>query len=199
MDRQELLRQAAQTYLTPCYQNAASLALAAFTEQQEEILGGLSRRVSGLVETVRQQQERGEKKALRYLVVSSLFSSTVTRSYEYEFALYDSELYLDPTESCFYWAPEFLFRQVEQDMACFAEQAGRELVRIRAFELEEVRRMYVNGFHPAAGLFLQQVLPNILEQNGLFSLSLEQEFSVHFGIYMEQRVESAAARGGKFE
>ncbi len=38
MDRQELLRQAAQTYLTPCYQNAASLALAAFTEQQEEIL-----------------------------------------------------------------------------------------------------------------------------------------------------------------
>ena len=29
MDRQELLRQAAQTYLTPCYQNAASLALAA--------------------------------------------------------------------------------------------------------------------------------------------------------------------------
>ena len=62
MDRQELLRQAAQTYLTPCYQNAASLALAAFTEQQEEILGGLSRRVSGLVETVRQQQERGEKK-----------------------------------------------------------------------------------------------------------------------------------------
>ena len=82
MDRQELLRQAAQTYLTPCCQNAASLALAAFTEQQEEILGGLSRRVSGLVETVRQQQERGEKKALRYLVVSSLFSSTVTRSYE---------------------------------------------------------------------------------------------------------------------
>ena len=28
--------------------------------------------------------------------------------------------------------------------------------------------MYVNGFHPAAGLLLQQVLPNILEQNGLF-------------------------------
>lgn len=198
MDRQELLRQAAQTYLTPCYENAVRLAFSAFTEQQTEILGGLSQKVSGLVETVGRQQARGEKKALRYLMVSSLLSSAVTRSYEYEFALYDSELYLDPTESCFYWTPGFLFRQVEQDMARFAEQAGRELVRIRAFELEEVRRMYINGFHLVAGLFLQEVLPDILEQCGLFSLSLEQEFSVHFGTYMEQFVEIAAARGGKF-
>lgn len=198
MDRQELLQQAAQRYLTPCYENAVNQAVASFAEERGQILDGLSHKVSGLVETVRCQQKRGEKKMLRYLMISSLLSSAVTRSYEYEFAFYDSELYLDPTESCFYWSPEFLFRQVEPDMARFAEQVGRELARVRAFELEEIRRMYINGFHLVTGLLLQEVLPGILEQSGLFSLALEQEFSVHFGAYMEQFVEIASAKGGRF-
>ena len=84
-----------------------------------------------------------QNKNLKYIIISPLNSGVITRSYEMQVALFDERLYADENPMCFYWVPEFLYKEVERDMNRYEEEASKEIIRLRKYEVNEIRRRYV--------------------------------------------------------
>lgn len=101
-------------------------------------------------------------KALKYVVISPLGSGVITKSYEMQIALFGEELYLDENPLCFYWTPDFIYKDVEADMERWRKEASGEIIRLMKSELCEVRRRYVLCHAYAAMHFMNRVMKQVV-------------------------------------
>lgn len=190
MDRKSSLKEAALTFLAPKYQVHLQNIMGYIKNNRELICQEFCQELLPFIESVRQQQ-LGEKKEIRYVLISSLFSSTITKSYEYQIAFYSEELYLDPVESSFYWCPQYVFDNIEDDIEQFSQSVKEQIVNLRKHELEEIRQMYANDYHIISGIFFKKIIATALKMGGIHNLNLAKDLEIYFGIYMDKVVKIA--------
>lgn len=131
--------------------------------------------------------KNGEKR-VKHIVISTLYSSILTKSYELQIAFLDERIYLDEAPVDEYWAPWFIFERIEEDLQYFRKMAASDIPRIKEYEMEPIRHTYVLNHHFLVLLLLRQVIPNIVEN--MFSQYdvLEEDAMLSFGRYMEKGV-----------
>lgn len=190
-DRKLELRDAASQFLSAKYEIHLEETRRYIDENKERLCINFSNEMRPFIDHVFQQQQEIGKKNIRYVFISSLFSSTVTKSYEYQIAFYDDAFYFDPIESCFYWSPNFIFNHVDEDIEQFADGIKEHIVCLRKHELEEIRQMYTNEHHIIAGLFFENTIIEVLKNSNIKKLGLEREVDIYFGIYMDRAVQIA--------
>ncbi len=81
------------------------------------------------------------------LVISSLCSSIVTGSNAYQIAWYDDNIYLDTNPACIFYVPEFLFRDLEEDILEIRKHLQKDYIRLMEYEVEEIRRGYMRRLY----------------------------------------------------
>lgn len=135
-----------------------------------------------------EKQHEGQGGMLKYMVISPLNSGVITKSYEFQFALYGKELYVDENPLCFYWTPEFIYKDVEEDMAAYREQVAREIIRLRNDEVNEIRRRYVLCHSYIAMFYMNKIMEKV---KGISSWKQQagDDAKILYGTYMEQMVE----------
>lgn len=135
-----------------------------------------------------EKQHKGQADVLKYMVISPLNSGVITKSYEFQIALYGKELYADENPLCFYWTPEFIYKDVEEDMTAYREQVSRKIIRLRNDEVNEIRRRYVLCHSYIAMLYMNKIMKRIKEISN-WKQQAGAETKILYGTYMEQMVE----------
>lgn len=134
-----------------------------------------------------------ETEGLKYVLISPLGSGVITKSYEFQIALFDQRLYLDENPLCLYWTPEFIYKDVETDMDTYKKMASKEIIRLRGDEINEMRRRYVLCHSYIAMFYMDKIIRQMKEQP-IWQKVFIRDARVLYGTYMEQTVEIGVKR-----
>ena len=133
-------------------------------------------------------QMSGEKGAVRYLVLSHLFSSVYADGYAVKIDCFDQRFYSDSAELEAYLKLDWLNPFLEKDMESFRKELAEHLPRLMGYELDRVRYRYVWYYHSIIRRFLTDIIGSLLELPEFGALASEPEFEVLFGGYMDKAV-----------
>ncbi|MCL1924352.1 MAG: hypothetical protein FWF50_02075 [Defluviitaleaceae bacterium] len=152
-------------------------------DNKEEIVKSLAEKLNELVFICKKQQMDNEKNEISYLHIAFLKSSILTKTYEFRLALYDKNFWLDKTETEAYFKFDFLFDYIEKDIENASEyvEKGPNL----KFRLEEVKNEYTYYYMQFLKIVLSKTLIEALKESYMDKLSLNEDFKVLFGGYME--------------
>lgn len=127
-------------------------------------------------------------KKVNYIILSILFSSSLTKSYEIQIGFYDDRLQLDDAPVCEYWSPAFIFEFIEEDMEFFKRMAARKIPRIKEYELEGIRNTYIWNHYFLVMLLLRELIPAPVEEICQKFNVLDEKVKVILGRYMEKGI-----------
>ena len=85
---------------------------------------------------------------------------------------------------------------VEEDLSFFEKDARQMWIRIRPYELEEIRRAYINNLYQLAGFFFGEESLDAAVLGGIARLDCCDEVRFSFGGYMDQTIQFALFRKG---
>ncbi len=154
------------------------------------------REVIGMIEKLLQRWKQlydGQTKELQYIVISPLNSGVITRSYEFQIALFDQDLYIEENPLCAYWTPTFIYRDIEEDIMLYRQKASKEIIRLREDEIYEIRRRYTLCHAYITMFYLNKIVRKVYELP-IWSEIAVQDIKVLYGAYMEQMVELGIAQ-----
>ena len=135
-------------------------------------------------------------KKVKYIIISVLESSLLTRSYDLQIAFYDEQLYLDEIPIFKYWKPMLIFSGIDEDMLFLKKKAVGRIVRLKEQELDQIRKKYVMNHYFDTMLYLRQTIPPIIETKVEKYNCIENEIAVLFGRYMERPILFIQGRTG---
>lgn len=130
---------------------------------------------------------RQMKKSVKYIIISILDSSILTKSYDLQVAFYGEKIYADDMPVCVYWKPMLAFSKLEEDMIFFKQKVSEKEVRIKDYEMDIIRDKYLINHYFFILLFLLQVVPDLFERDVQLS-NIKDDVQVMFGRYMEKPI-----------
>lgn len=130
----------------------------------------------------------GQTGELKYFIISPLSSGVITQSYELQIALFDQNLYNNENPLCLYWTPQFIFKDIEEDMDIYKEMASKEIIRLRKDEVYEVRRRYALCHAYVSMLYLDVIIRKVYNLP-VWKKVVGENIKVLYGTYMEQMAE----------
>ncbi|MDE6950941.1 MAG: hypothetical protein K2P64_08505 [Lachnospiraceae bacterium] len=183
MDRMKKLEQAAGEYLPERYVKSKEFIRAYYAENHREVYGELEKIVRRGI-----QRCKDSEKQVKHIVISVLFSSILTKSYELQVAFLDERIYMDDAPVEEYWTPEFIFERIEEDIQCFRKTAALNIPRIKEYEVEPIRNAYAFHHYFPVMLLLREIIPDIVENICSQYDVLDNAAMVSFGRHMEKGV-----------
>lgn len=191
-EREQQLFQGARRVLSDIWKNR----LTAIQSDYEANFAQYDRDIIDQMENLLQRWENTYSNptgALKYVIISPLSSGVITRSYELQIALFNQDLYINENPLCFYWTPEFIYKDVEKDMAVYRKTAAKEIIRLREDEVNEVRRRYVLCHAYICMFYMDKIIREIFE-TPIWKKVAADDVQVLYGTYMEQMVELGTAQ-----
>ncbi len=126
-------------------------------------------------------------KKIKYIIISILESSALTKSYDLQVAFYDEKIYADDTPVYVYWKPLLAFSKLEEDMAFFKQKVSEKEVRVKDYEMDIIREKYLINHYFFILLFLLQIIPDLFVSDKQCT-SIRDDIQVMFGRYMEKSI-----------
>ena len=181
MNREEQLRKIAKEYLKKRFIESRELITKECEMHMEEAFQNyMDAMTSGLLCCAK------AGKTVKYIVISILESSNLTKSYELQIAFFTEKMYSDEFPIYVYWKPMFIFSKVEEDMLMFKKKAAEKIVRIKEYELDAIRKEYLLNHYYQVLLFLRQIMPDAIEYGCDHHNCIAQDVTVLLGRYMER-------------
>lgn len=137
-----------------------------------------------LLAVVNKLQKEGKKGKTKYLVISLLHSSFVTRTYDFRFDVYDKDLYLDSAETCAYWCPVPFFEFIAEDITCFSYHVKDQMIQVTDVEIEEFEMEYAYRYAGIAFSFFCETCKKIFELKEYKEMIKEDRVSIRLGNYI---------------
>lgn len=141
-----------------------------------------------LYQGLKESKKKG--KEIQYILLSMLNSSMITKSYEYQMAFYNQELYLDENPIYRYFKLKFLFDFFEEDMGYLKKKLANQIIRLQEYELNEIGKEYILNYYSLGTILLQQMaeqsflLLDMMKEDEISNLS--KNAFILFGRYMEK-------------
>ena len=129
-----------------------------------------------------------EKGAVRYLVLSHLYSAVQAGGYSIRLDTFDQRFYSDLYEIDATLTLDWLYGFLAEDMACFRKELVRHIPHVKEYELEQIRYRYVYYYHALALKLISESIPALLRLPEFVKMTTESEFEVLFGGYMDKGV-----------
>lgn len=193
MGRQEDMIQRAREILTPIFSERVRL-LQKDCEEYLETKKEYRKIVFDLISEAQERQAAGKLGQIHYFSVFYLQSSAITESYDFAIALMNERYCLDENGLLLFWCPRCFFQTIDADIRCFEKDARETWIRVRSYELEEIRRAYVNNLYQLAGFFFGEESLSAAVDAGIGRLDCCEEVKFVFGGYMDQAVQFASYR-----
>lgn len=182
MSRAEQFVEVAEKYFEVRFKESQEKIYRDFEKRRTEVYQNL---VNVIYEGIAQCQQMSKK--VKYIIISILESSTITKSYDLQVAFYDEKIYADDTPVYVYWKPMLTFSKLEEDMAFFKQKVSEKEVRVKDYEMDIIREKYLINHYFFILLFLLQIVPGLFANDKQCS-SITNDFQVMFGRYMEKTI-----------
>jgi len=131
-------------------------------------------------------QDSGKKGAMRYLILSHLYSSIWTGGYSVKLDIFDQHLYADPYEIDIYLTFNWLHSFLAEDMTYFRKNLITHISHLKEYELEQIQYRYGYYYHAVALKLISEIMPALLQLSEFGKLNVASEFEVLFGGYMDK-------------
>ena len=167
MDRLAEMKESSDTYLEGLLKNRVAEAWNCFKRENRIFVHRFRNEMTVFREKKRENENN--------LVISMLYSSLVTCSNVYQIAWYDENIYLEENPPCIFYSPEFLFRNLEDDVADIKRYLHKNYIRLMDYETEEIRRVYTGKLYHEGKPFFAELVKGMGNGN----------WNVWFGEYMK--------------
>lgn len=142
--------------------------------------------IDELMSIARRQQKEENKKEICYIAIAELYSSIITKSYDFLVSFLDENFYLDSIDTSISWSPKSLYQTVDGDLDDFYKYAAPKIVRLKSYELAKIRNAYIKIHNNMAmGLLMKMARPVVIEC-GLSELKTAAEVKLILGEYMDR-------------
>ena len=188
-EREQQLYQSALEVLSDIWKNRLTVIQSDYESNHAKYDKDIIDKMENLLSRWKSSEPTG---TLKYVIISPLSSGVITKSYELQIALFDQDLYINENPLCFYWTPEFIYRDVDEDMAAYRKTAAKEIIRLREDEINEVRRRYVLCHAYICMLYMDKIVREVFETS-IWKKVATDDVQVLYGTYMEQMVELGTA------
>ena len=132
-------------------------------------------------------QESQDKGAVRYLVLSHLYSSVCAGGYLVKLDIFDSRFYADPHEIDVYLALDWLHGFLSEDMDyIYKDLVKQHILSPRRHEIEQIRYRYVYYYHAVVLELVSNNIPALLSLPAYNEMTVESDFEIFFGGYMDK-------------
>ncbi len=184
MDRQELIKKTGNELMEPILYHSITTLLQEYKKDEEKILRTFQDVLEELYLKAKEMQLSGKKDSFSYLGVCYCLSSVYTGNYEIRLDLYNEEFYLDESECCVYWKPDFIMSFFIKDIKHFEKAIKQKIPQVKTYEEQQFMTGYMRNYMYVLLEFLRQKMPNVLQQMQEHGLRISQGFQVFFGEYM---------------
>jgi len=132
-------------------------------------------------------QENQDKGAVRYLVLSHLYSSVWAGGYSIKLDIFDRRFYADPHEIDVYLALDWIYGFLSEDMDyIYKELVKQHIFSPRRHEMEQIRYRYVYYYHAVVLELISNNIPALLSLPSFKKMTVESDFEIVFGGYMDR-------------
>ena len=167
MDRLKSMKELSADFLDSLLENRVAGAWSCFNREKRAFTHRFQNETKVLMDKKKENETN--------LVISVLYSSMVTGSNDYRIACYDENIYLEENPACIFYSPEFLFRDLEEDVSEIKKHLHKNYVRLMDHEAEEIRRSYMGRLYHEGKPFFAELVKGMGEGS----------ISIWFGEYMK--------------
>lgn len=123
----------------------------------------------------------GDGRKAASLGIICLFSSILTRTYEFKLSLMGDEFLLEKAPAGIMWKPPYFFEYFEEDMIFILKELKRKFPRLCSAEEDAVRMKCADYYLAAVYKLCRDMAAEILESNELSKIDKTDDFFLFFG------------------
>nr|WP_314757331.1 hypothetical protein [uncultured Lachnoanaerobaculum sp.] len=129
----------------------------------------------------------GEKNA-KYIVISPLYSSFVTHSYEYRLGVYGKDLYLSNLDKSIYWELPLMKKYITEDFASIDKYMlnNSEIEKVTDFQKKDIKYQYSLRYLMTGRQIWRELIECFVEHINKKNVYTLNDFNIVYGLYMER-------------
>ena len=129
----------------------------------------------------------GEKNA-KYIVISPLYSSFVTQSYEYRLGVYGKDLYLSNLDKSIYRELPLMKRYITEDFATIDKYMlnHMEIEKVTDFQKKDIKYQYSLRYLMTGRQIWRELIECFVEYINKKNGAALNDFNIVYGLYMER-------------
>lgn len=150
-----------------------------YNNKKENILKELNLKIQNFINKNFKIEKYSNK--IKYISITFLYSSIITKSYDFVFGLYDENFYVNENTKLLYLNIDFIFNYFEDDIKFFEKNS--KIIQLQTYELYYLKELHIKNYYKIAFKIFKDVIRNILKENILNDL-LEKNYKIVFCQYM---------------
>ena len=160
-----------------------------FSERREEFLKEFHMKKDEYEQLIfKDLEELLKEKSAEYIVISPLYSSFVTRSYEYRLGVYGRDLYLSNLNKSIYKELPLMKRYIIEDFATIDKYMlnHMEIEKVTDFQKKDIKYQYSLRYLMIGRQIWRELIDNFVEYINKKNRAVLDNISIVYGLYMER-------------
>ena len=129
-----------------------------------------------------------EEKSAEYIVISPLYSSFVTRSYEYRLGVYGKDLYLSNLNKSIYKELPLMKKYITEDFAMIDKYmlGDMQVQEFTDWQKKDIKYQYSLRYLMIGRQIWRELIDNFVEYINKKNRAVLDNISIVYGLYMER-------------
>lgn len=160
-----------------------------FSERREEFLKEFNIKKDEYEQLIfKDLEELMKEKSTEYIVISTLYSSFVTQSYEYRLGVYGQDLYLSNLNKSIYKELPLMKRYVTDDFATIDKYilGDMQVQEVTGWQKKDIKYQYSLKYLMIGRQIWKELIDNFVERINKKNKSALDNISILYGLYMER-------------
>jgi len=160
-----------------------------FLERSEEFLKEFNMKKDEYEQWIfKDLEELLEEKSAEYIVISPLYSSFVTKSYEYRLGVYGKDLYLSNLNRSIYKELPLMKRYITEDFATIDKYilGDMQVQEFTDWQKKDIKYRYSLKYLMTGRRVWKELIESFVERINKKNKSVLDNISIVYGLYMER-------------
>ena len=160
-----------------------------FLERSEEFLKEFNMKKDEYEQWIfKDLEELLEEKSAEYIVISPLYSSFVTKSYEYRLGVYGKDLYLSNLNRSIYKQLPLMKRYITEDFATIDKYilGDMQVQEFTDWQKKDIKYRYSLKYLMTGRRVWKELIESFVERINKKNKSVLDNISIVYGLYMER-------------
>ena len=160
-----------------------------FLERSEEFLKEFHMKKDEYEQWIfKDMEELLKEKSAKYIVISPLYSSFVTKSYEYRLGVYGQDLYLSNLNKSIYKELPLMKRYITEDFATIDKYilGDMQVQEFTDWQKKDIKYQYSLRYLMIGRQIWRELIDNFVEHINKKNRSVLDNISIVYGLYMER-------------
>lgn len=183
MTREEMITNKTKEYLSEYFDFAFQDILKDFEENSEMLLKKILWDFEVIFQRIKKEQELRKKGAIHYIVISFIYSSLETETYELQIEVFDERLYFDKNPVIGKTESYILKKYFNKEWKQYIDFMKKDILQLKLQEIYPFRKIFICKYERLIKEILSQYLPYILKLKTYSEIQRSEDINIIYGEY----------------